>query len=139
MTGPQRYGVIPDEVVRYALGRFGRPNIPIAAAVLARIESLPRTAELRAEASMAPLAELRARLGRGLSDEEFILRATMPATLVDARRAAGPAARHYDPGSRPVMDLLRRVLKLRDVAELSVVKQDFRLELRGTQSALPSP
>jgi oxaloacetate decarboxylase alpha subunit len=131
VTGPERYGVIPDEVIRYALGRFGRPNVPIAPEVMARIESLPRTAELRAESAMAPLGELRAQLGTGLSDEEFLLRATMPATLVDAMRAAGSAARRYEPGARPVMELLRRVLKLRDVAELRVEKQDFRLELRG--------
>ena len=108
--------------------------------VLARIESLPRTSELRAEAAMAPLPELRARLGRELSDEEFLLRATMPATQVDAMRAAGPAARHYDPESKPVMELLRRVLRLRNVAELSVVKSDFRLELRGgARSGVLSP
>jgi len=29
------------------------------------------------------------------------------------------------------MELLRRVLKLRGVSELSVVKSDFKLELRG--------
>jgi oxaloacetate decarboxylase alpha subunit len=140
VTGRERYGVIPDEVIRYALGRFGRPNVPIAPEVMARIESLPRTAELRAESPMAPLAQLRARLGTGLSDEEFLLRATMPATQVDAMRAAGPAARHYEPGARPVMELLRRVLKLRDVAELRVEKQGFRLELRGAGTrAAPSP
>jgi len=131
VTGRERYRVIPDEVIRYALGRFGRPNIPIAAAVMERIESLPRTGELRAEPAMAPLAQLRARLGRELSDEEFLLRATMPATQVDAMQAAGPAARHYDPESKPVMELLRRALRLRNVSELSVVKRDFRLELRG--------
>ena len=132
VTGRERYAVIPDEAIRYALGRFGRPNIPIAPEVMERIESLPRTAELRAEPVMRPLSELRARLGRELSDEEFLLRATMPVTQVDAMRAAGPAARHYDPESKPVMELLRRVLKLRNVSELSVVKSDFRLELRGS-------
>jgi len=86
------------------------------------------------------IPELRARLGPELSDEEFLLRATMPATQVDAMRSAGPARLHYDPESRPVMDLLRRVLRLRDVAELSVVKADFRLELRGGASyGVPSP
>jgi oxaloacetate decarboxylase (Na+ extruding) subunit alpha len=140
VTGPERYGVIPDEVIRYAIGRFGRPNVPIAPAVMARIQSLPRTAELSAEGAMAPLAQLRARLGRELSDEEFLLRATMPATQVDAMCAAGPAARHYDPGARPVMDLLRRVLKMRDVSQLSIVKKDFRLELRAAvDSAASSP
>ena len=140
VTGRERYAVIPDEAIRYALGRFGRPNIPIAPEVLERIESLPRTRELRAEPAMAPLSELRARLGRELSDEEFLLRATMPATLVDAMRAAGPAAQHYDPDSKPVMELLRRVLRLRGVANLSVVKEDFRLELRGRAlGGAPSP
>ena len=131
VTGRERYAVIPDEAIRYALGRFGRPNVPIAPEVMERIESLPRTRELRAEPAMPPIAELRARLGRELSDEELLLRATMPATQVDAMRAAGPAALHYDPESKPVMELLRRVLKLRGVSELSVVKSDFKLELRG--------
>jgi oxaloacetate decarboxylase (Na+ extruding) subunit alpha len=139
VTGRERYAVIPDEAIRYALGRFGRPNIPIAAQVMERIESLPRTRELRAEPAMPALAELRARLGRELSDEEFLLRATMPATLVDAMRAAGPAARHYDPAAKPVMELLRRVLRLRGVAELSVAKRDFRLELRGALRCGSSP
>jgi oxaloacetate decarboxylase (Na+ extruding) subunit alpha len=135
VTGRERYAVVPDEGIRYALGRFGRPNIPIAAEVMARIEALPRTAELRAEAPMPPVSELRARLGRDLPDEELLLRATMPAAQVDAMRAAGPAARHYHPDSKPVMELLRRVLKMRNVAELSVVKNDFRLELRGDASS----
>src|SRR6516225_7955177 len=30
VTGRERYGVVPDEAIRYVLGRFGRPNIPIA-------------------------------------------------------------------------------------------------------------
>src|SRR6202007_1597847 len=63
VTGRERYGVIPDEVIRYAIGRFGKPNVPIDPQVLDRIESLPRTRELRAEPSMAPLAELRKRIG----------------------------------------------------------------------------
>jgi oxaloacetate decarboxylase alpha subunit len=139
VTGPERYAVIPDEAIRYALGRFGRPNVPIAPDVMERIESLPRTRELRAEPGMPPLTELRARLGAGLSDEEFLLRATMPANLVDAMRAAGPAPRHYDPESRPVMDLVRRVVKLRGVTELTVQKADFRLELRGRASSQGAP
>jgi len=134
VTGRERYAVIPDEAIRYALGRFGRPNVPIAPEVMERIESLPRTRELRVEPAMPPLAELRARLGPALTDEEFLLRATMPANLVDAMRAAGPAPRHYDPDSKPVLELLRRVLRLRGVAELSVAKRDFRLELRGRGS-----
>ena len=92
--------------------------------------SLPRTRELRAEPPMAELAELRRRIGASFSDEEFLLRATMPAGLVDAMRAAGPAARHYDPATRPVMELLSRLLARRDLAQIELQKPGFRLALR---------
>ena len=88
VTGKERYGVIPDEAIRYALGRFGRPNRPIDAQVMDRIESLQRTRELRAEPPMAALADLRKQLGVKLADEELLLRATMPASQVDAMIAA---------------------------------------------------
>jgi oxaloacetate decarboxylase alpha subunit len=125
-----RYNTIPDEIIRYALGRFGKPNVPIDPLVMERIESLPRTRELRAEESMAPLPELRRRIGATLSDEDFLLRATMPGTLVDAMRATGPAVRHYDPDAKPVFELLCRLLARRDLAEVSLQKPGFRLALR---------
>lgn len=130
VTGRERYGIIPDEVIRYAIGRFGRPNVPIDAKVMERIESLPRVRELRAEPSMAPLEELRRRIGQKLSDEEFLLRATMPAGQVDAMLAAAPAARIYDPATKPVMDLVRRLTARQDLARISVQKSTFSLELR---------
>ncbi len=42
---------------------------------------------------MSDLKTLRQRIGENLSDEEFLLRATMPANLVDAMQAKGPARR----------------------------------------------
>jgi oxaloacetate decarboxylase alpha subunit len=126
----ERYKVIPDEAIRYAIGRFGKPNVPIDAQVMERIESLPRTKELRAEASMAPLSELRRQVGESLSDEEFLLRATMPAGQVDAMKAAGPAARHYNPALKPVMSLIRQLAEHRDLSQVSVEKPGFKLELR---------
>lgn len=130
VTGKQRYATVPDEIIRYALGRFGRPNVPIAPVVMERIESLPRTRELRAEPDMAPLPELRRRFGRGISDEEFLLRATMPANLVDAMCAAGPAVRHYDPDSRPLLDLVRQLAARKDLNEVALEKGDVKLQLR---------
>jgi oxaloacetate decarboxylase alpha subunit len=62
----------PDEVIRYALGRFGKPNVPIDPQVMERIESLPRTRELRAEPPMAELSELRRRVDAA-NDEDFLL------------------------------------------------------------------
>jgi len=130
ITGPERYHTIPDEVIRYALGRFGKPNVPIDPQVMERIDSLPRTRELRAEPEMAPLSELRRRIGEKLSDEEFLLRAVMPAGQMDAMLAAGPAPRHYDPKVRPVISLIRSLVKRTGLSHISVQKAGFKLELR---------
>jgi oxaloacetate decarboxylase alpha subunit len=129
VTGKERYGVIPDEIIRYALGKFGRPNVPIEPDVMDRIMANPRTKELQAEPGMAELSELRRRIGANLSDEEFLLRATMPAALVDAMQAAGPAPREYDPASVPVMNLLREILRRTDLTSLTVEKAGFKLEV----------
>jgi oxaloacetate decarboxylase alpha subunit len=129
VTGKERYGVIPDEVIRYALGRFGRPNIPIDAQVLDRIMSLPRTREIEAEPPMSSIAGLRRKLGGQLSDEELLLRATMPANLVDAMQAAGPASREYDPAMRPVLGLIRELCARDDLEEIIVHKPGFSLRL----------
>ncbi|HET6932501.1 MAG TPA: hypothetical protein VFI45_19410 [Candidatus Acidoferrum sp.] len=131
VTSKERYEVIPDEVIRYALGRFGRPNVPIAPGVMDRIESLPRTRELRKESDMPPVAELRKRIGPALCDEEFLLRATMPDGQVDAMKAAGPAALTYDPEMTPVKSLIRKLTARRDIAYISVDKPGFRLELKA--------
>ena len=130
VTQPERYQVVPDECIRYAIGRFGKPNVPIDPDVMRRIEALPRTRELRAEPHMAPVEELRRRLGAHLSDEELLLRATMPGAQVDAMRKAGPAERHYDPTLKPVMRLLRDLTARRDLGRIAVQKGGLKLELR---------
>jgi len=134
VTGAERYGVVPDELIRYALGRFGKPTVPIEPAVMEKIESLPRTRELRTEAHMLPLKELRQRIGPRLSDEEFLLRATMPAGQVDAMLAAGPAARHYDPSIKPLMGLIRTLTARRDLWSVSLEKTGFRLTLSRSET-----
>ena len=129
VTNKERYAVIPDEVIRYALGKFGRPNIPIAPEVMDRIDSLSRTRDLREEPAMPPLPELRRRIGPALCDEEFLLRATMPSGQVDAMKPLGAAPTTYDPEIVPVMNLIRQLAARRDLAYIAVEKSNFKLEL----------
>ena len=129
VTGKERWAVIPDEVIRFAIGKFGRPMQPVDPDLMDKIMSNPRTKQLQAEAGVAELPELRRKIGANLSDEEFLLRATMPANLVDAMQAAGPAQRHYDPRTRGVMELVRQVLARTDLTEIEVEKDDFKLEV----------
>jgi oxaloacetate decarboxylase alpha subunit len=138
VTGRERYATMPDELIRYALGRFGKPTVPIHPEIMQRIESLPRARELRQEPPMASLAELRRRFGAKLSDEELLLRATMPAAQVDAMCSAGPAARHYEPTSPPILQLIRTLTARRDLWHVSLAKAGFKLELRRSNGAAPS-
>jgi oxaloacetate decarboxylase alpha subunit len=135
VTSKERYATIPDEVIRYVLGKFGKPSAPIAPAVMDRIDSLPRTRELRQEPGMGSVAELRRRIGPTLSDEDFLLRVTMPPEQVDAMKRAGPAAQTYNPDLTPVKKLIRELLSRRDIAYISVTKPGFKLELKGRASS----
>jgi oxaloacetate decarboxylase (Na+ extruding) subunit alpha len=78
---------------------------------------------------------LRRQLGSRLSDEEFLLRATMPAGQVDAMLEAGPAPRHYNPSVQPAISLIRKLTAHRDLSEVSVEKPGFRLRLRRSAPA----
>jgi oxaloacetate decarboxylase (Na+ extruding) subunit alpha len=136
VTGKERYAMVPDEVIRFALGRFGRPTTPIDPEVMDRLMSLPRTKELREEPPMAPLSELRQRIGIGLSDEEFLLRATMPGGQVDEMQAAGPARLRYNPEIAPVMKLIRQLTARGDLHHVAIEKAGFRLELHGRSESV---
>lgn len=127
----ERYATVSDQVIRYALGSFGRPTTPIPPDVADRNLSGPRARELAAEPPPPGVAELRTQFPPGIPDEEFLLRATMPGEQVDAMLAAGPARRRYDPELEPVLELLRELARRPPVTELVVEQPDFRMELRG--------
>jgi oxaloacetate decarboxylase alpha subunit len=130
VLGGERYANVPDQVIRYLLGRFGRPTGKVAPEVEERILSRPRARQLAAEPPPPTVAELRARFGRNMADEELLLRATMPAEQVDAMLAAGPARRHYNPEVEPLLKLLRGLRDRPPVEELVVAKPGLRIELR---------
>jgi oxaloacetate decarboxylase (Na+ extruding) subunit alpha len=131
VIGAERYDNVPDQVIRYLLGAFGRPTGPVDPQVADRILARPRARQLRAEPPPPTPAELRARLGRGLGDEELLLRAVMPGDQVDAMLAAGPARRRYDPEVEPLLRLLRGLQTRPRLAELVIDRPGLRVRLRG--------
>src|SRR5580693_6201339 len=131
IIGAERYGNVSDQVIRYVLGKFGHATVPVDPDVKDRILSRPRARELMTEPPPPAPAQLRRRFPAGISDEEFLLRATMPAGEVDAMLAAGPARRHYNPDLRPVLGLLAGLARRPHVSGLVVDKRGFRLELHA--------
>jgi oxaloacetate decarboxylase alpha subunit len=131
VIGRERYATVPDQVIRYVLGTFGRPTGPVDPHVADKILGLPRARELMAEPPPPGLAELRARFP-GAGDEELLLRAVMPGAEVDAMLAAGPARRSYNPDVAGVLGLLAELGSRPGLTHIAVSKPGFRLELRQT-------
>jgi oxaloacetate decarboxylase alpha subunit len=126
-----RYDTVPDQVIRYVLGTFGKPTAPVAPDVLAKILDRPRARELAQEPEPLDVPALRRRFGERISDEELALRFGMPAAEVDAMVAAPPAVRHYNPDLVPLLRLLRELGDRPPAARLTVDKPGFALSLRG--------
>ncbi len=122
----ERWANVSDETVRYFLGHYGDPAAPVDPAVAERVLSRPRAEELR---GLEPLhlEGARARFGRRISDEELLLRLTMPAEQVDAMLAspqAGAGSRPPAPKRHPVVTLLNAVAERRPVTHLRVQAGD---------------
>lgn len=125
----ERWSNVSDETIRYFLGHYGEPAAPVDADVAERVLSRPRVAELR-ELEPLHLDGARERFGRRLSDEELLLRLTMPEEQVDAMLASAPtpAPVQRPPAPRsaahPVVTLLREVVARPEIRQLRVQKGD---------------
>jgi oxaloacetate decarboxylase alpha subunit len=124
VTTGRRWSQLPDEVVRYVLGQYGPPPGALDPDVEARVLASPRAEALRSEVHRLDLGAARARYGDRMSDEELLLRMTLPAEQVDAlRRPARPARRRS-----PVVELVEGLL-MRDASEVEVEAPGLRLRL----------
>jgi oxaloacetate decarboxylase alpha subunit len=135
VLAPERYANVPDEVIRYVLGKFGTPPAPMDPNVRDRIEQLPRARELSSQAAMPELSELRKRFDARLSDEEFLLRATMPAEQVDAMLATGPTRETYSAVASPVEQLITELTRRPDVTHARFERNGFLVDLRSHRSS----
>jgi oxaloacetate decarboxylase (Na+ extruding) subunit alpha len=121
-----RWSNVSDETVRYFLGHFYEPAAPLDPEVAERVLSLPRAQELR-DLEPLGLEGARERFGARISEEELLLRLTMPADQVDAM-VEGQAPRRPAPNKRPGEDplvwLLREVSKRESISYLRVETDD---------------
>jgi len=129
VVGAKRYGQVSDQVVRYVLGKFGRPTRPVDKAVEGAILDRPRAREIEREEDFPTLKDLRKRFGAAMPEEEFLLRAVMPGDQVDAMLAAKTKRYGYTPELAPVLSLLKQLAARPAAKELLVERPGFRLRL----------
>ncbi|MDT0508156.1 biotin carboxyl carrier protein [Novosphingobium sp. MMS21-SN21R] len=134
VIGDRRYAQVSDQVIRYSMGKFGKPTSPINSEVLATIMDRPRSRELENEPLFPALADLRRQFGADLPDEEFLLRAVMPGEQVDAMLAAGRSRSTYTPEAAPIISLLRQLAAKPDARDIVVERGSFRMALHAGAS-----
>jgi pyruvate/oxaloacetate carboxyltransferase len=77
----ERYRQITDETIKYVLGYYGEPVVPIDQNVMDRVMSLPRTKEFlhwKPKGYLKSVEELRQEIGPELSDDDLLLRVLIP-------------------------------------------------------------
>jgi oxaloacetate decarboxylase alpha subunit len=132
----ERWSNVSDETIRYFLGHFGEPPTPVDADVAERVLARQRTDALRVLEPVG-LDGARSRFGRTISDEELLLRLTMPTEQVDsigasepARAASRRASASEDPEHHPVVTLLDEVARRAAITHLRVETGDELVEWR---------
>ncbi len=123
----KRWVNVSDETIRYFLGHYGDPAAPVDPEIADRVLGLPQTDKLR-DLQPITLDGARERFGRRISEEELLLRLTMPAEQVDAMIAArdrpgsapAPAAR---PGRSPLVTLLHELARRPAITEFELTNR----------------
>jgi oxaloacetate decarboxylase (Na+ extruding) subunit alpha len=142
---PERWLNVSDETVRYFLGHYGDPPAPVDPEIAERVLSRPQA---RGLADLTPLSleGARQRFGPRISEEELLLRLTMPEEQVDAMIAArggtgpvggsvggsaggsgSPAAR---PGRAPLVRLLQELGRRPSLTSVELTKDGDRVVWR---------
>jgi oxaloacetate decarboxylase alpha subunit len=129
----ERWSNVSDETIRYFLGHYGEPAASLDPDVTERVLSRRRAQELRGFEPLH-LEGARERFGRQISDEELLLRLTMPEEQVDAMLASRESPTAPEPTSRPgrhpVVTLLQEVAARSSITQLRVQAGDELVEWR---------
>jgi oxaloacetate decarboxylase (Na+ extruding) subunit alpha len=130
----KRYSQVSDQVVRYVMGRFGRPTRPVAKDVEAAILDRPRAREIEREPAVLSLSDMRKRFPATLSEEEFLLRAVMPADQVDAMLAKGPSRARYSSEATSIIALLKELAARPAANDIVIERPGIRIALHAGAS-----
>jgi oxaloacetate decarboxylase alpha subunit len=118
----ERWANVSDETVRYFLGHYGEPAAPVDPEIAERVLGRTQAAKLR-DVQPVSLDGARERFGSKISEEELLLRLTMPEDQVDAMVSGAPA-QPARPGPNPLVKLLREVESRKAISYMRLEKGD---------------
>ena len=125
----ERYRQVTDQIILYALGRFGEEGArEMNQSVRDKILDRPRAKILAAQEFENPsLAEKRRELSaEALSDEDFLLRWLLTRDDIDAMRAAGPP-RTYGLRKSHVVGIVAQLARNQAIGTIELHRPGFDL------------
>lgn len=125
-----RYGTVPNEIKKYALGYYGKPLAPVEPDVLDRIINNASSAIALKPAPLEPQVPAMRRKYPDMSDEERLLRHLYAGTQVDDMRAAGAMKTEYE-FDQPLVKLLKELQKRPKLGRVYIRKGDLELDIRA--------
>ena len=129
----ERWANVSDETVRYFLGHYGEPPAPVDPDVADRVLARSQAKSLT---GLQPLSldGARERFGRRISEEELLLRLTMPEEQVDAMVAArergGAPAADAGRSRSPIVALLAELERRPELTSVEVAAGTDRVVWR---------
>jgi oxaloacetate decarboxylase alpha subunit len=134
VIGERRYAQVSDQVIRYVLGKFGKPTNPVDPDVLSTILDRPHAQSIISEGDFPSMADLRKTFGATMDDEEFLLRAVMPGDQVDAMLSSGRSRHTYTPEATPLFALLKQLAARPAARDIVVERPGLRIALHAGAS-----
>jgi oxaloacetate decarboxylase (Na+ extruding) subunit alpha len=129
----ERWKTVSDETIRYFLGHYGEPPAPVDPEVADKVLSRPHAATLQ-RLEPITLDGARQRFGSRISDEELLLRLTMPAEQVDAMLATRTLplelSAHDNGTHAPVVKLLHALEQRPGISYLEMARANERVVWR---------
>jgi oxaloacetate decarboxylase alpha subunit len=130
----ERYKEVPDQVIQYALGFWGKEGAELMdPTVKDKILSRPRAKEWSCWEQPDPsLHEIRQKFGANVSDEELILRFFAGDESVDALPDGGKP-RDYLNANQPLLKLIEQLSKRKD-SRIYITRPGFSVRLEKRSS-----
>jgi oxaloacetate decarboxylase alpha subunit len=134
----ERYKEVPDQVIQYALGIWGKEGAELMdAEVKDKILNRPRAKEWTHWEQPDPtLHEIRQKFGANISDEELIIRYYAGEDYVKALPEGGKPREYLD-ATQPLVKIIEQISKRKESNQVYIKQPGFtiRMEKRSNTSA----
>lgn len=127
----ERYKTVTDEVIKFALGHYGKQIKPVNKNLMDRIQTIPRTKDFKErEKPQTSIKDLRKQMGADFTDEELVLLALVSEDELKAMRAAGPIKTEYSGAGKPLSVFIKELTNQEKQKVISIQRDDFSLTLK---------